>query len=107
MSKITEVFKKDIENGLLTYYRLFKNERTGNYEIISRSGHIVCVIPINDFSENEHRQLALNIIGTFKCGSMAWLNTDPVIDRLVCDKQLNECLQKEADLERCIYRPFS
>ncbi|MFA7232190.1 MAG: hypothetical protein WC071_13040, partial [Victivallaceae bacterium] len=41
---------------------LFLNETSGNYEIVARSGHIICIIPpVSFLSSKEHLKLARTI----------------------------------------------
>ncbi|MFA7231843.1 MAG: hypothetical protein WC071_11290 [Victivallaceae bacterium] len=40
-------------------YLLFLNESSGNYELVARSGHIICIIPhVSFLSDKEHLKLA-------------------------------------------------
>jgi len=70
-------------------YRMFFNESTSNYEVISRSGDIVAILPRPSWaSKKEHRKIAMNVLRDFQSGS-SMLDFDcPLMSKLLCTDEM-------------------
>lgn len=70
-------------------YRIFFNETSLNYEIVSRSGDIVAIIPCPVWaSPDEHLEIAKNMIYDFQNGLMLEYD-DELMNRLICGNELD------------------
>jgi hypothetical protein len=99
-------FKKG-DNHLYSY-RLFFNCSTGYYEIVSRSGDIVCIVPpIKRFSRKEHLELARTILGDFQEGLMLDYDEDSKLrSYLLCVDEVFQILNS-LDYDPCYLDLYS
>ncbi|MDD2802034.1 MAG: hypothetical protein PHE96_11300 [Methylococcales bacterium] len=93
-------------DDVLFMYLIFFNQDTGNYEIVSRSGDVVCIIPpIKGMSGRVHKQLALLILSDFQDGIMFEIDSGyPFLDRLLCMDEVLRCLRQDEGLSYFDYR---
>lgn len=107
MMDFKKFFQFDADNDQLLLYRLFLNEDTGDYEIVSRSGDVVCIVPhVSGFSDQEHLHLARTILSDFQDGMMNEVDSGlPFLDRLLCSGEVSRLLDSlDYDLPWFDYR---
>jgi hypothetical protein len=91
---LSEIFSAEKD---LIYFRILLNRSTGNYELISRSGDIICIVPRPaGFSASDHEKLARFIIRDFSEGRMYEDDSDEcnISSRLICINDIYGIMDK-------------